>query len=108
MDSFNIKDASVFLKTKMDEGLPVANMGQYHGQYHFLGRLTRPITELNKQTDTYEGFEVLHPGTLFISYQHEDEDTLPEKANVCFTHEYRGKNVVFWQFPSQREASETN
>lgn len=108
MDSFNIKDASVFLKTKMDEGLPVANMGQYHGQYHFLGRLTQPITELDKKTDTYEEFESNHPGTLFISYQQEDEDTLPEKAKVCFTHEYRGENVVFWQFPGQREAIETD
>ncbi|MBC8206928.1 MAG: glycosyltransferase family 39 protein [Kiritimatiellales bacterium] len=97
LDNYDIKAVSVRIGQKMAEGCPVANVGQYHGQYQFLGRLTNPLIELDGQTD-FEQFDAEHPGTLFISYQKEGEDKLPAGATVCFAQEFRGKNVLLWQF----------
>ena len=97
MDDYDVKEAAVFIKGKMDEGLPVANVGKYHGQYHFLGRLTQPITALNSKTNVVMDFAASYPNALFISYQHVEKNTLPEGAKICFSHEYRGNSVVIWQ-----------
>jgi 4-amino-4-deoxy-L-arabinose transferase-like glycosyltransferase len=97
MDDYDMKETAVFIKGKMDEGLSVANIGKYHGQYQFLGRLNKPITALDSGTNTISDFAASHPGALFISYQHEYENTLPEGSKICFSHEYRGKSVIFWQ-----------
>ena len=97
MDDYDIKETAVFIKGKMDEGLSVAHIGKYHGQYQFLGRLNKPITALNRETNAIPNFAASHPGALFISYQHADEKELPEGSKICFSHEYRGKSVILWQ-----------
>ncbi|MEI7850826.1 MAG: glycosyltransferase family 39 protein [Kiritimatiellales bacterium] len=101
MDDYDVKETAVFIKSKMDEGLSVANIGKYHGQYQFLGRLNKPITALDSGPDVILNFAAGHPGALFISYQHEDENTLPKGSKTCFSHEYRGKNVILWQMGTQ-------
>jgi hypothetical protein len=42
-------------------------------------------------------FSARHPTALFISYQHANENRLPEGAKICFSHKYRGKNVLVWE-----------
>ncbi len=101
MDDYDMKETAVFIKGKMDEGLPVANIGKYHGQYQFLGRLNKPITALDSGSDAILDFAASHPGTLFISYQHEGKTTLPENSKIRFSHEYRGKSVILWQMGNQ-------
>ena len=97
MDDYDLKETAVFIKGKMDNGLPIANIGKYHGQYQFLGRLDKPITALSNKTNVVMDFAASHPGTLFISYQHTGENKLPEGAKICFSNEYRGNDVVLWQ-----------
>ena len=101
MDDYDVKETAVFIKGEMDKGRPVANIGKYHGQYQFLGRLTQPITALNSKTNNVLNFAVSHPDALFISYQHAEKSTLPEGAKICFSNEYRGKEVVLWQMGTQ-------
>ena len=101
MDDYDMKETAVFIKGEMDKGRPVANIGKYHGQYQFLGRLNNPIAVLGS-TDSIMEFAADHPDALFISYQHADENQLPEGSKICFSHEYRGKFVVLWEFPSSR------
>ncbi|MFA7256784.1 MAG: glycosyltransferase family 39 protein [Kiritimatiellales bacterium] len=100
MDDYDLKETATFIKTRMDKGCPVAHIGKYHGQYQFLGRLTKPITVLGGDPKRSQDFAKSHPGALFISYQHAGENTIPDSASVLFTHEYRGKYVVLWEFAS--------
>jgi 4-amino-4-deoxy-L-arabinose transferase-like glycosyltransferase len=97
MKRYNMKEVAQHIKGKMDEGRVVANIGKYHGQYQFLGRLERPIIVLDENPKSLADFEKRNPGALFISYPHSNE-RLPEGANVIYTHPYRGKNVVLWEF----------
>jgi 4-amino-4-deoxy-L-arabinose transferase-like glycosyltransferase len=97
MDNFDIKETAVFIKSKMDAGIPVAHIGKYHGQYQFLGRISQPITVLSGETKTLLEFSARHPKALFISYQHANENRLPEGAKICFSHKYRGKTVLGWE-----------
>jgi hypothetical protein len=101
MDDYDMKEIAVFIKSKMDEGIPVANIGKYHGQYQFLGRLEKPIVEFKDKHDRIGDFKISHPDALFISYQHKNENTLPEGSKICFSHDYRGKEVVLWQMGAQ-------
>jgi len=97
MHNFDIKETAAFIKSKMDEGIPIAHVGKYHGQYQFLGRLSQPITMLNGETKTLLEFSASHPTALFISYQHAHKNRLPEGAKICFSHKYRGKTVLVWE-----------
>jgi 4-amino-4-deoxy-L-arabinose transferase-like glycosyltransferase len=97
MDDFDMKETAVFIKSKMDEGIPVAIEGKYHGQYQFLGRLCKPITVLRGGTQTLLAFSASHPTALFIRHQHANDNRLPEGAHICYSHEYRGKSVILWQ-----------
>jgi 4-amino-4-deoxy-L-arabinose transferase-like glycosyltransferase len=101
MDDYDVKEAAVFIKGKMDEGLPVVNIGKYHGQYTFLGRLTQPITALSSKTNVVMGFAASHPDALFISYQYAEKSTLPEGVKICFSNEYRGNSVIIWQMDAR-------
>jgi 4-amino-4-deoxy-L-arabinose transferase-like glycosyltransferase len=97
LHGYDMKDVAVRIKSEMDAGRSVAHLGKYHGQFHFLGRLTKPITVLNNDQNSILDFAKLHPGALFISYQ-KKESTLPEGSEICFTHRYRGKtSVVLWR-----------
>lgn len=94
---YNMKDAARCIKKEMDAGRTVVNIGKYHGQYQFLGRLERPITVLDGNPESLADFEKNHPGALFISYPRKN-DTLPDGAKVVYTHPYRGRQVVLWEF----------
>jgi len=100
MDHYDIKETAVFIKGKMDEGVPVAHIGKYHGQYQFLGRLEKPIAVIKNRPAEIQDFATNHPGTLFISYPHK-QDAPPEGAKIRFSHEYRGNEVVLWQMGDQ-------
>ena len=100
LDNYDIKAVSLRIGQKMEEGCSVVNVGQYHGQYQFLGRLTKPLIELDRHADLKQ-FDAEHPGTLFISYEKEGANTLPAGSNVRFVQEFRGKNVLLWQFPDR-------
>ncbi len=97
LHGYDVKEVAVFIKSEMDAGHSVAHLGKYHGQYHFLGRLPQPITVLQGDKALIYDFAKRNPGALFISYQLE-QNNLPKKAEVCFTHRYRGKtSVVLWR-----------
>ncbi len=97
MDDYDMKSTAVFIKSQMDKGISVANIGKYHGQYQFVGRLNKPIAVLQNNKAAIRDFANSHPESLFITYQHADENTLPKNAKVYFSHEYRGKNVILWK-----------
>jgi 4-amino-4-deoxy-L-arabinose transferase-like glycosyltransferase len=97
MDDYDLKETATFIQGKMDEGCSVAHVGKYHGQYQFLGRLTKPLTVLEGNPESLLDFSNQNPSALFVSYLRA-KDTLPEGAIIRHAHEYRGKTVVLWQF----------
>ncbi len=73
-------------------GRPVAQTTDYHGQYHFAGRLKRPIAALTK--DDVLRWAKENPEGLVIDYRRDDPATYP--AQPPFIQGYRGRYVVIW------------
>ena len=45
-EAYDLAPAARYLSTAEKQGRPIAYVGNYHGQFHFLGRLERPFEEL--------------------------------------------------------------
>ncbi len=89
--AYDIRPVALYLAAAQRQGLPVAYVGPYHGELHFLGRLERP-------------FETIHPGAerLWLS-RHPDGkvvqelDTIPYGIGAAeFTHPYRTEVLAVW------------
>jgi hypothetical protein len=59
--------------------------------------LEKPVAVVQNDPAEIASFAASHPGSLFISYPRKNE-SLPDSAKVMYTHKYRGKSVVLWQF----------
>lgn len=44
--AYDLEPVARYLKSAEDQGRPIAWVGDYHGQFHFLGRLVRPFQEI--------------------------------------------------------------
>lgn len=44
--AYDLEPVARYLKSAEDQGRPIAWVGDYHGQFHFLGRLKRPFQEI--------------------------------------------------------------
>jgi len=73
-------------------GRPVAQTFDYHGQYHFAGRLRRPIAALTK--DDAVPWARNNPTGVIIDYRRDDPAHYP--AQPPFIQGYRGRYVVIW------------
>lgn len=93
MKGFDIKAVSELIKGKIDSGHMVVNVGQYHDQFHFLGRLEQPLTVLQRENEIPE-FSIDHPDALYITYEHEHY-TLPDDAEIISAISTEGK---IWSF----------
>ena len=47
--AYDIENAAKFLSRLERQGEALVNMDKYHGQFHFLGRLTKPFSEIDQQ-----------------------------------------------------------
>jgi hypothetical protein len=74
------------------EGKPVANTNDYHGQYHFVGRLTRPVTHVHEHDAVAWAQE--HPSGIVIDYRTDDPATY--RLKPLFWQHWRGRFVVIW------------
>lgn len=72
-------------------GHPIAHDGKYHGQYHFAGRLTRPLEELHSPAET-QAWIATHPDGALVMYFPKGVDVTPmEPVHVQL---YRGSQVA--------------
>ncbi len=77
-------------------GHPIAHVDDYHGQFHFLGRLVRPI-EVIAPADA-AGWLRRHPGgALVAAYRGSPPDGLPPPASAQL---YRGQQLGLWLAPA--------
>ncbi len=64
---FDVHPIAIEIRKLQDQGVPVANNGIYHDQFHFAGRLDKTIDELNEPTDMGVWF-ARHPDGVVILY----------------------------------------
>ena len=73
------------------EGLPLANYGKYHGQYQFLGRLTRPVAIIGDKEA--RDWMAANPNGKIITYQEEDQ---PPDAQPDAVQPFRKHLITVW------------
>lgn len=61
---FDLRPMAQRLKSLEDQGRPVAHLGKYHGQFQFLGRLTRPVASVTD--DALPAWLVEHPNGYVV------------------------------------------
>ena len=64
---YELNAAAQTLAKAEQQGVAVAHLGAYRGQYHFVGRLTKPLEVITPQQ--LELWVVGHPDGLVVSYQ---------------------------------------
>lgn len=74
------------------QGVVVANLGKYHGQYHFPGRLRQPLVVLKRRAAVAPWLRA-HPRAWLLVYY---PDPAPAVPAGVYWQRYRGGSVVLW------------
>jgi hypothetical protein len=80
-----------FLADAQAESRPIAHPTGYEGQFQFVGRLTKPITEVDEPA--LDAWAAAHPDGLVISYPRA-VDRLPAAPDALYP--YRGRWLAVW------------
>ena len=72
------------------EGRAIAHYGTYHGQFHFAGRLQRPIAEIGDADAV--AWMASHPNGIVVTYQ----EAKPLGGMALFAAAYRGGWATVW------------
>jgi len=85
--AFDLQPAAKLLARAQSQGRPIANLETYDGQFHFLGRLTAPITPL---TGPQEGraWAAAHPSGILVGYT--SHPTPGDRQCAIYFHAFRG------------------
>src|SRR5262249_16326865 len=91
-ERFDTADAAAIIAKAEADGKLVANLGDYHGQYGFAGRLTVPLAVVSE--DDVMAWAEAHPDGLIGTYP----ETMPSGTvrSPVFVHAYRGRVGVIW------------
>jgi 4-amino-4-deoxy-L-arabinose transferase-like glycosyltransferase len=84
--------AALEIKRAQDAGKPVAFAGDYHGEYQFLGRLAKPLPEIEYR-DIPAWFAANPDGLVVARYRQERLATGPKPVYV---QPKRGRIMVIW------------
>jgi 4-amino-4-deoxy-L-arabinose transferase-like glycosyltransferase len=95
--AFDLAPASTFLARAQSEGRPIANLESYDGQFHFLGRLTKPIEPLH-DAQALQQWAKAHPRGLVISYP--KQITATDRRDALYTQSFRGVWLAIWAAPA--------
>jgi len=74
------------------DGIPLANFSKYHGQYNFLGRLKKPVTQIGILSPDKKDFLEHHPDGKIIAYH----ETLPTAAKPVAVYRFRDRLIAIW------------
>jgi len=88
---YDIRPISHKIKELQDAGVPVANVGKYHGQYQFAGRLKKSVEQVETQ-DLSRWFDV-HPNGRAVFYPDGDEDVPQGTGKPDFIQPYLDMQV---------------
>jgi 4-amino-4-deoxy-L-arabinose transferase-like glycosyltransferase len=87
--NYDVRPAASWLKGLEARGVPIAHVGIYHGQFHFAGRLMRPL-EIVPQEALAAWFE-MHPDGRAVAYVAAGH---PVRGRAEFSQPFRGAAIV--------------
>ena len=90
---WDLRPAARLLGTAEQAGRPLANLGNYEGEFHFAGRLTRPITELYGDK-AIQDYARAHPNALIVA--HPGTLTTADLRYALLAQRFRSSWVVIW------------
>ena len=90
---WDLRPAAALLGDASRAGHPIANLGNYEGEFHFAGRLTRPITELYGD-QALQDYARAHPNGLVVA--HPGELTPADLRYALLAQPFRSSWVVIW------------
>ncbi|HZX70496.1 MAG TPA: glycosyltransferase family 39 protein [Rhodanobacter sp.] len=95
--AFDLQPAADLLARAQTQGRPVANVEKYDGQFHFLGRLTAPITSL---AGPREGriWAAAHPSGMLVIYA--SHPAPGDRQCALYFHAFRGVWMGIWASPA--------
>ena len=88
--AYDIRPLAARLKALQDTGAPLAHVGEYYGQYQFVGRLVNEPEVLKKEQ--LEDWFKTHPNGKAIVYFSKGD--LPAGMKLDYQQPYRGLTVV--------------
>ncbi|MEO8810762.1 MAG: glycosyltransferase family 39 protein, partial [Rhodanobacter sp.] len=90
---WDLRPAAHLLGDAERAGRPLANLGNYEGEFHFAGRLTRPITELYGD-QALQDYARAHPAGLVVA--HPGKLTPNDLRYALLAQRFRSSWVVIW------------
>lgn len=91
-EPYNLEPVADYLYLAEARGRPVAYLGDYHGQFHFLGRLEKPFAEL--QPGELAGWFAERPDGLVITLH--DDPAAVDLSAADLVHPDRGRTLAIW------------
>jgi hypothetical protein len=88
--AYNLEPLANHLASAQARGYAIANMDKYHGQYNFLGRLTKPVAVTDAKL--LPGWLKQHPKSKVVSYHY----TSPAVHKPEFFQPFRGRYIAVW------------
>ena len=97
---YDVRKVARILREKQEDGYEIVNSLKYFGQYHFLGRLERPLVVLTER-ESIDEFVNADRKVLLISY--EERDKAFDQRDVLYEQPYRGGRLIVWNERGVRE-----
>lgn len=90
--AYDLRAVSDLIARVQVAGHPVANLAPYHGQFHFYGRLVRPLHVM--EIDQAGGWGRDHPDGYLVAYY---RDTSPDHPGAVYTQPFRSGSLAVWR-----------
>ena len=91
--AYDLKPLALRLAEWQRQGIPLANFSKYHGQYQFLGRLEKPITQVGMLDPDLKNFLADHPDGRIVAYHNK----LPTAAKPIAVYRFRTRLITVWE-----------
>jgi len=88
--AYDLRPIAAYVSEQQKNGVVVANYGKYHGQFNFLGRLTKPL-KVTGQGEVEEWLEKTPEAKIISYYDRFEPEDKPE-----LTHPFRSKTIAIW------------
>lgn len=94
--AYDLHAFSERIERLQSDGHPVAHVGKYHGQFHFLGRLTQPVAVVEQWNGSAIAWAKAHPGGYLVVYR---SDWAGLGAGALYSQPFRSTQdeLTLWQ-----------
>jgi len=101
-DRYRVEPAAAFVAKAQQQGLTVAKVGPYAGQYQFYGQLKQPLVHL--APEEAEAWALAHPGDLLVSTLKRWQPHHPAIRSL-YDQEFTDNRLQIWSSTGITEAA---